>query len=89
MDASSQRPKGRDGILSTWNVAIDAVNLAKDVVGITPAKAAFGSVGALLTLIRVRFFPFCDDEPRVHTHPGLDGEQTGLRRSWVELRRYL
>jgi hypothetical protein len=89
MDTSSQRPKGRDGALSSLNVAIDAINLAKDIVDIAPAKAAFGSVSALLTMIRVRFFLFCDDGLWVHTHPGLDGERTGLRRTWVELCRYL
>ena len=61
MDPSSQRPKGRDSVLSSLNVAIDAINLAKDIVDIAPAKAAFGSVSALLTMIRVHFFLFCDD----------------------------
>jgi hypothetical protein len=55
MDADSQRPKGRAGALSSLNMAIDALNLAKDVVDIAPAKAAFGSVSALLAMIRVRF----------------------------------
>jgi hypothetical protein len=85
MDANSQRPKGRDSALSSLNVAIDAMNLAKDIVDIAPAKAAFGSVGALLTMIRVRFFLLCN-ELRVHMFPGLDGKRTGLRRSRVELR---
>lgn len=34
------------------NIAIDALNLAKDVSVIAPAQAAFASVNALLTLIR-------------------------------------
>ena len=89
MDANSQRPKGRDGVLSSLNMAIDAMNLAKDIVDIAPAKAAFGSVSALLTMIRVRSFLFRNDEPRVHMYPGLDDERAGLRRAWVELRRYL
>jgi len=55
MDTKSQRPKGRDGALSSLNVVIEALNLAKEISGITPAKAAFGSVGVLLTMIRVRF----------------------------------
>jgi hypothetical protein len=70
-------------------VAIDALNLAKDIVDIAPAKAAFGSVSALLTMIRVRFFTSCDDGLQADTYPGLNGEPTGLRRAWVELRRYL
>jgi hypothetical protein len=75
MDANSQRPKGRDGALSSLNVAIDAMNLAKDIVDIAPAKAAFGSVGALLTMIRVRLFLLYKDELWVHAYPGLDGER--------------
>ena len=78
MDANSKRPKGRDGALSSLNVAIDSINLAKDIVDIAPARAAFGSVIALLTMIRVCFFLFCDGL-RVDTHPGLDGDPAGLR----------
>ena len=54
MDADSQRQKRRDGTLSSLNVAIEAVNLAKEVSSITPAKAVFGSVSVLLSMIRVR-----------------------------------
>ena len=79
MDANQQRPRGRDGALSSLNVAIDALNLAKDIVDIAPARAAFGSVIALLTMIRVHFFPSCDDGLQADTHLGLDGEPTGLR----------
>jgi len=62
MTTKSQRPKGRDGALSSLNRAIDAVDLAKEDSGITQAKAAFGSVGVLLTMIRVSFrFPI--DQP--------------------------
>ena len=89
MDTNPQRPKGRDGALSSLNVAIDAMNLAKDIVDIAPAKAAFGSVSALLTMIRVRLFTSCDDGLQADTYPGLNGEPVGLRRSWIELRRYL
>jgi hypothetical protein len=85
MDVNSQQPKGRDGALSSLNMAIDAINLAKDIVDIAPAKAAFGSVSALLTMIRVRFFLFCSDELQAHVYPGLDGERTGLRRTRVGL----
>ena len=56
MDTKSRRPKGRDNTLSSLNVTIEALNLAKDICGIAPAKAVFGSVSALLTMIRVRFF---------------------------------
>jgi len=57
MDTKSQQPKGRDSILSSLNVAIEAVNLAKEISSVTPAKAVFGSVGVLLTMIKVRFLP--------------------------------
>ena len=53
MDANSRREKWQDGILSSLNAAIEAMNLAKEVASITPAKAVFGSVSALLTMIRV------------------------------------
>ena len=55
MEAEPQRPKGRDGTLSSLNIAIEAMNLAKEVSSITPAKAVFGSVSILLTMVRVRF----------------------------------
>ena len=55
MDVNSQRPKSRDGVVSSLNMTIEALNLAKEIPGITPAlKAAFGSVNALLTMIKVR-----------------------------------
>lgn len=54
MEARFRRPKGRNGTLSLLNVAIDAVNLAKEVTGIPPVKVAFDTVSALLTMIRVR-----------------------------------
>jgi len=53
MDPKSQPPKRRDVALSSLNAAIDAVNIAKDIVGMTPAKAAFASVNVILTMIRV------------------------------------
>lgn len=37
------------------NVAIGALNLAKEESSINPTKAVFGSVSALLTMISVRF----------------------------------
>ena len=90
MDALSQRPaRRRNGTLSSLNAAIVAINLARDIICITPAKVAFGSVSALLTMIRVGFFILCNDELWVHMYLGLDDERTGLRRNRVELRRYL
>jgi hypothetical protein len=53
MQENAQRSKGRDGALSTLNVTIEVLNLAKEISSITPAKAAFGFVVALLTMIKV------------------------------------
>jgi len=52
-----RRPEGQDGTLSSLNVAIDALNLAKEASGATLAKAAFDSTSFLLTKIRVSFLP--------------------------------
>ena len=61
MDAKSskgwKRPS-RESVISTLNVTIEAMNLAKEVSSATPAKAVFGSAGILLTMIKVRFSPF-------------------------------
>ena len=42
------------------NMAIDGLNLAKELSSITPAKAVFGSVAILLTMIKVSFLLICD-----------------------------
>jgi len=74
MATKSQQPKGRDGALSSLNMAIDALNLAKEVSSITPAKAVFGTVSILLTMIRVRFVLFCSEMLQVHTWSGFNGQ---------------
>jgi hypothetical protein len=56
MDPNAQRQKRRDNILSSLNVAIDAMNLAGGISDIIPAKAVFGSVSVILTMIRVGVF---------------------------------
>ena len=53
MASQSQQLEGRDGTLSRLNVAIDVMNPAKGISVIAPAQAAFGSVSAILTMIRV------------------------------------
>jgi len=55
MQANSQQPKGRNGTISSLNIAIEGLNLAKEISSVTPAKAVFGSASLLLTMIRVRF----------------------------------
>ena len=89
MATKHQRPKGRDAVLSSLNMAIDALNLAKELSSITPAKAVFGSVGILLTMIKVRSLLFRDETFRAHAQPGHDGQRSGLRRRRAVLRRYL
>lgn len=64
----SRLPKGRDGVLSSLDVAIDGLNLAKELSSITPAKAVFGSVAILLIMIRVSFFLFYDETFRTDIH---------------------
>ena len=66
MTAKPQRPKEQDGSISSLDLAIEAMNLAKEVTSVTPAKAVFGSVGVLLTTIRVRL-PFSTTECSVFT----------------------
>ena len=55
METKSQRPKEREGVVSTLNAAIDALNLAKELSSVTPAKAVFGSVSIVLAMIKVSF----------------------------------
>ena len=63
MATKPQESKARDGLLSSLNTAIDALNLAKEISSATPAKAVFGSVSALLTMIKVCGLLFHDNEP--------------------------
>ena len=60
-DSTSQRPKGRDGALSALDVPIQVLTLAKDTCGVPPAQVALGSAVVLLTMIKVRVPPRCDD----------------------------
>jgi hypothetical protein len=66
MDAKSQRR--RDGALSLLNAAIEAMNLAKEVSSATPAKAVFGSVSIILTMIKVSLFFARLDQPQTNVH---------------------
>ena len=53
MEAKSQRPTEREGVISTLNGFIEVLNLAKEVASNTPANAAFGSVTVILGMVRV------------------------------------
>jgi hypothetical protein len=64
MDTKSQRR--RDGTLSLLNAAIKAMDLAKEVSSPTPAKAVFGSVSIILTMIRVGLLPVRRDQPQAN-----------------------
>ena len=58
MKADPQEPKEREGFFSTLNGGIEALNLAKEVLSIAPAKAALGSASILLAMIRVGLLRF-------------------------------
>ena len=81
MDSNYHQPNRRDGALSALNTAIEAMNLAKEVSSVTPAKAVFGSVSVLLTMIRVRFLlsPLQRCTYSEYVELGLRGQQGRLR----------
>ena len=74
MSANSQKQKRRENTISLLDAAIEALNLAKEVSSATPAKAVFGSVGILLTTIKVRFVLFSGGLLQTHMRTGLDGQ---------------
>ena len=63
-----QQPERRDVAFSSLNVAIDALNVMKDLMEGTPAKAAFASVSVVLTMIRVSALLVRPDKPRVNIY---------------------
>ena len=63
---SSKGQKRQENAISLLNVAIETLNLAKEVSSATPAKAVFGSVSVLLTMIKVRLRPFYGDASQTH-----------------------
>ena len=78
MKTQSRQPKRRDGVLSSLNTAIDAMNIAKDVMEIAPAKAAFGIVGVIPNMIRVGFHWVHIVRLLEVTYTGLDSKRRGL-----------
>lgn len=57
MALTPQRQKGQNNSVSILNGLIQVLNIAKEILTVTPAKAAFGSIGALLEMIRVSCYP--------------------------------
>ena len=63
---SSKRQKRQENVLTLLNVAIEALNLAKEVSSVTPAKAVFGSASILLTMIKVHLPLSSGDASKTH-----------------------
>ena len=83
--ASSRQPKGRDSVLTTLDVVIQALNIARDACGVPPAQVALGSASVLLTMIRVHFPPLYEGRSLNYLYSGYDVQQSGLRRAWAGL----
>ena len=59
MTTKSQQPKDKEGAISALDGFIKVLDFAKEVASNTPAKAAFGSVIVILTMVRVsHLLPF-------------------------------
>ena len=71
MASTSQRKRGRDDDRPTLDADIQALNHAMGTCGISPARDAFDSAGALLAAIRVRSQLLSGDELRVYLYAGL------------------
>ena len=67
MATESQRPKGREGVISALNGAVEAMNLAEKTSTITPAKTVLGSVSTLLALIKVCFLFLYNNLLQIYT----------------------
>jgi len=72
--------------MDSLDAAIEAMNLAKEVSKMTLVSAVYGTVGALLTMVRVRLL-FCDSEFRLHVHPGFRSQQELCRARTSVCRR--
>jgi len=51
------KPMDSDDAFSSLDVAIGALNIAKEATGVTLAKATLGCVSVVLTTVRVGFLP--------------------------------
>jgi len=72
MDRQAQQHRRRDNPLSSLDVTIAALNLAKELSAITPAKAVFGSASAVLTMIRASVPLVYFGRLQAETHLGFD-----------------
>ena len=73
VESHIQPPKDRQSTISALNAATGALDLAEETSTVTPAKAIFGTVSALLATIRVCFLLSSNDLLQTNTHIGLDG----------------
>lgn len=56
MAPASERPKTREGVITTVNIIIQGLEFAKDACGFPPAQVACGAVSTLLSMMIVRFY---------------------------------
>ena len=77
MATKSQQLKHRDA-LSILGAAVAALNLAKELSSVTPAKAVFGTVSVILTMIRVSFLQGCVERLQDEMDLGHDDQRSGL-----------
>ena len=75
MDANPKQSKRPEDVLSSLNVIIERLNIAEKASSITPAKAVFSTVSAILTTIRVSFLLFYQDSLQAdELHTGLEDQ---------------
>ena len=67
MTDKSQRRKGGGKAIPVLNMAINGLNIMKEATSTTPVNPVFGTVAALLTMIRVSSVLFRDEMHRTHT----------------------
>ena len=80
MNPKSQRPERQDNTLSLLNAIIEVANLAKEVSSPTPAKAVFGSVGVILTMIKVYY-----SSPMTYSRLTYDQDSMANKSDYVDL----
>ena len=80
MDPKSQRPKRPDNTLSLLNAITEVANLAKELSSPTPAKAVFGTVSVILTMIKVPF-----SSPMTYSRLTGNQDSTANKSDYVDL----